>query len=97
MRPTRRIALDEFLSSAADVCTAVATGDEVVIVEIEGGSIKIERDDTNSMRAPDRPSGATEDSLLQLAGLFDSGGPGDVGENKQRYLGESYYQTNTPE
>lgn len=97
MRLTRRISLDEFLDSASEVCTAVATRDEVVIVEIESGSIRIERDDANSERVPDRPSGATDDSLLQLAGLFDSGGPGDVGENKRRYLGEAYYQTNTPE
>jgi hypothetical protein len=87
MRPTREIALDEFLGNTAEICTAVATRDEVVIVEIEGGRIRIERDDANSEWAQDRPPGATKDSLLQLAGLFDSGGPGDVGENKQKYLG----------
>jgi hypothetical protein len=97
MRLTRKIPLGEFLDSASEICTAVATRDEVVIVEIESGSIRIERDDANSERVPDQPTYAMQNSLLQLAGLFDSGGPGDVGENKQRYLGGAYYQSNTPE
>jgi hypothetical protein len=39
MRLTRRIPLDEFLDSAAEIFTAVAIRDEVVIMEIESGSI----------------------------------------------------------
>ncbi len=97
MRLTRKVALDEFLDSAAEICTAVATRDEVVIVETEGGRIKIARDDASSGWTTDRPPGTTEDVLLQLSGLFDSGGPGDVGEDKLRYLEEADYQTSTPE
>ncbi len=32
-----------------------------------------------------------QDALLDMIGMFESDGPGDVSENKYKYLAEAYY------
>ncbi|HLY29954.1 MAG TPA: hypothetical protein VKQ36_02900 [Ktedonobacterales bacterium] len=87
----KRIPFEEFVQHASDIFDEIVTHGETIEVERDGNVITLRPKAKRGKRKSRHFS--LNDPLWDIVGIGRSGGPGDVSENKYKYVAEAIAQT----
>src|SRR5579862_2582799 len=82
----KRIPFEEFVQHASDIFDEIVTHGETIEVERDGNVITLRPKAKRGKRKSRHFS--LNDPLWDIVGIGRSGGPGDVSENKYKYVAE---------